>query len=681
MADDLLYKSWSISTKGWKASREDFYRNIFFQGNGRLGLRSAIPGDTDDSSSHGVYFAGLFREIKPGITDMVNMPDPFYVSLSVDGEVFESCSQADNISQSLDMHTGILRREWDFSGVHFVYQRVVSFADHGKAAISISFASEDEHEIRIMDVIDASVRNRPVNDDQCIKDEVLLDLIKGHSFSWSNGCLLLSFDDEGYPAYRKRHSGLGKELSNGVLCLLKGRSGGYESVVSFSGEGPDGTFESIAAESAEALALLWDKMDVCIDGPEADQCALRFNIFTLIQNAPDSDISIGARGLTHGRYKGNYFWDTDVFMLPYYLIAMPETAGHLAAFRINMLPAAMKGASDLNLEGARYPWMCSTDGLEQCESWDTGKCEIHITADVVWALERYLDSAGDEYREKVSRVFIETARYWRSRLQYIAATDEYRMLFVKGPDEYSGVSADNAYTSAMARHNIRLAVKAYREGYRFDMDEAECRELESIASKIRIPYSETLGTYLEDENYMLLEEIAPEILKQGNVPLYHTVCFDRLQRYKLIKQPDVLLLYIMLPGLFSREEAFAAWREYAPRTLHDSTLSWGMTSLAAYRLGLRKEGYDFFRKALFLDLEDLMENTSTEGLHVGAAGTLLEALFFGMLSLDLAKGISTGSPSLPEEWGRLSSRIWYREEWYVLDVEKEIVLKKIFDKE
>ena len=112
--------------------------------------------------------------------------------------------------------------------------------------------------------------------------------------------------------------------------------------------------------------------------------------------ARDGTVSIGARGLTHTRYKGCCFWDTDMFLMPFYLLTDPESARNLLEFRVRTLPAAREHAKKMNGTGARYPWMVSLDGSEQCESWDIGCSEVHVTADIAYAAGQYLDWTGDK---------------------------------------------------------------------------------------------------------------------------------------------------------------------------------------------------------------------------------------------------------------------------------------------
>src|SRR5574344_1771309 len=139
-------------------------------------------------------------------------------------------------------------------------------------------------------------------------------------------------------------------------------------------------FAKEAQLSADQLQKRWLNADIEIEGDVNVQGAIRYNILQLMMtdDRDDGRVSIGARGIMHGRYKGCYFWDADVFMLPFYLYSDPAAAKNLLMYRYNTLQDAKKSAGWFSLSGARYSWMCSDTGFEQCETWDTGCCEIHI---------------------------------------------------------------------------------------------------------------------------------------------------------------------------------------------------------------------------------------------------------------------------------------------------------------
>ena len=92
--------------------------------------------------------------------------------------------------------------------------------------------------------------------------------------------------------------------------------------------------------------------------------------------------------------------------------------------------------------------MSGEDGSEQCESWDIGLCETHITADVAYAADRYREITGDGTLDgALSQMYLETARYWLSRFTWEPGKNQYSSFFVKGPDEYCGAAVNNTFTN------------------------------------------------------------------------------------------------------------------------------------------------------------------------------------------------------------------------------------------
>ncbi len=663
-----IYRPWQIET-AITEQNERFCHSIFYQGNGRFGLRAVLPGDTYTSENHGAYKAGGFEYIKSGITDMVNLPDPLRLSVFIDSVPFSNRGS----KQSLDMKRGVVTRVWDTDQYSCTYSRVVSFSEKDLVGHRFTFQAKTHLALLVEDAIDDSVMNLPINDDQTVANEESLVLLKDSRFSWENGTVTMEGQTiHGTLSFTYTKSfgssvpGIESRSKKYYETVLEAGSGFFlEAVVSLEGREREGyDYDQFFQESEDALFLYWKEHDIILLGPVEDQCAIRWALFNLKQNEPEKGCSIGARGLTHSRYKGCYFWDTEVFILPYYLYTNPVAAKNILSYRIETFSSAREYAASLNLKGARYPWMSALDGSEQCESWDTGKCEVHVTADIVWAMDQYVKATGDHAfeRKDLVEIYHQTARFWASRFTYIAQNDRYEMLFVKGPNEYGGVTKNNTYTTCMALHTIKLTLSAAEKG-ELTLTSEEKAEFAAIISKAVIPYSEEEGTYMEDDLFLLQEPFDLKAHKTSGRALYHTICFDRLQRYKVVKQPDVLLLYLLLPEYFSEEEARNAWSLYEPITSHDSTLSWGMHSLIAYKLGLREAGEHYLRQAMLLDLEELMENTTGEGLHIGAMGAFLQAVLFGVMGLSFSDGVST-APALPASWHQVESKVTYKGEQY-----------------
>ena len=138
-------------------------------------------------------------------------------------------------------------------------------------------------------------------------------------------------------------------------------------------------------------------------------------------------------------------------------------------------------------------------------------------------------------------------------------------------------------------------------------------------------------------------------LKTDDGASYHHVCFDRLQRYQVIKQADTLLLMSRLPKKFTPEERLNAWEDFEPCCLHDAAEK-------------------YFKKALYLDLHEIMNNTGKEGLHLACLGETWSSIFFGFLGATFDGDTPVFSPVLPSGWKALRMNFYWRGESYRLIV-------------
>jgi len=683
----IQYEPWKIRCEG----REDpkFLESIFSQSNGYLGSRCSFFMDGAKAYERCNYLAGGFDYISPGVTDMVNLPDLFHFQLSLGTGEYQS------FSQSLDMHGGLFERKsvWkDEEGreTQIDISRFISMDNKHVSALSLELmALNYSGNAAVFMGIDGKTVNLPVDDDQTKENLDTVSLLSvSETETGEDYCFLKAeskassrlhvamtarmFQNRGTAKDASVPDCPAKELN---IPLVEGEMVRIEKILYTEAVLVDSetllhggqdlrphvinrSFAELLKDSEAAWKSRWDQADIEITQKGNDstiQSALRYNLFQLIQNCPweDPTVSIGARGLTHGRYKGCCFWDTDIFLLPFYLYTDPKAARNLILFRLNTLPDAKKNAKALNLPGARYPWMCAIGGIEQCQSWDIGRCEIHITADVAYAVENYLKISGDETLDSQSaQLYVETARYWAGRFSYDQRKDVYNLLFVKGPDEYCGVSGNNAYTVLLARHNLRLALQAVqRKDAKASVSEME--KWRDIIEKSRIEYDPDKDLYIQDDNFLRLEPFPGQKAGDGSAA-YHQYDFDWLQRYQVLKQADLVLLMVLKPEWFTKQEQKAIWDFYEPLTLHDSSLSFGIHAWAAANLGLEQKASEYFNKSLFLDLENRMKNTEREGIHLAAVGASWQAVIFGFAGLSLDNGKPELSPRLPKDWERLS---------------------------
>ncbi len=722
--NNINFNTWKVIENRYDPSKALFYESLFSMGNGYIGARGFQPEEERKPHENMVFAAGVFDYIKPGITDFVNTPNIFYIRLFIDNQPVDpfTCEITDYIRE-LDMKMGVLKRRLTIKdgrgrSTLIEYERFFSLFDKHLAISRYKVTPLDyEGNISVTAGIDGSSANNPVPDDQLKSESEIISLFnidmvrlyeenaafmklstKSRSIEIAEAiCVLCS---EGFKEYADACT----EKLAGVRCCTYAKAGNaavfdiFTSVyTSRDGLKDIGTaakeastraasrgFDRVLDESAAAWALKWDMSDIGIEGDDLLQQGLRFNIFHLISSNSEDDgrVSIGARGLTHSRYKGCYFWDTEIFMLPFFIFTNPQSAKNLLMFRYNTLGAAEQNAANQNLKGARYPWMCNSDGQEQCETWDIGFSEVHITADIAYAIDNYVRASGDTefLLDYGAEVIIKTARYWASRFTYDVQGDLYNMLYVKGPNEYGGVTLNNTYTTVMAIHNLELGKKAVELlkanrpekwaalSSAMDFNETEMLQWDEIIKKAKINYDKERHLYIEDDNFYKLEPLDIKAHKNGDTPLYKTICFDRLQRYRVIKQADVILMMCLLRNEFDELEMQAAWKEYEPITLHDSSLSYGTHAQIAAWLGLTEDAYKYLMKSVRLDIDDIMDNTGKEGIHFAGLGASWQAFVFGLCGVYAGGEGLTLQPHLPEHIKHIEFKLIYKGTKYKFEI-------------
>jgi hypothetical protein len=182
--------------------------------------------------------------------------------------------------------------------------------------------------------------------------------------------------------------------------------------------------DTAQGQLASATAIGW--RDVLIGGDPAAQHALRFALYHLngAANLQDEIVSIAARALTGADYHGHVFWDTEIFLLPFYTLTWPEAARALLTYRFRTLDGARAKAERLGFRGAMYAWESADTGAETCPQHAIGPdrrivdilCgtqELHISADVAYAVWHYWEATGDDafLQEAGAEILLETARF------------------------------------------------------------------------------------------------------------------------------------------------------------------------------------------------------------------------------------------------------------------------------
>ncbi len=427
-------------------------------------------------------------------------------------------------------------------------------------------------------------------------------------------------------------------------------------------------FDRLARSQADWLERYWAVCDVELDGDAAAQQAVRWNLFQLAQaSACIEGYGIAAKGVTGAGYEGHYFWDTEMYVLPFLAYSQPEAARELLRYRWRTLPQARCRARALDERGALYPWR-TINGEEASPYYPAGTAQYHIDAAIAFAMHRYVTATGDTdfLRDEGAEILVETARLWETLGFYDDGDDPtFHLHAVTGPDEYSTVVDDNFYTNAMARFHLRFAARAASSLAATDPDAHralvertglgpdEPASWERAADAMHLPYDRRLGIHAQDRSFLDRERWDFEAAPPDRYPLllhYHPLV---IYRHQVLKQPDVVMALYLLGHEFSLDVKRRDFDYYDPLTTGDSSLSTSVQSIVAAEVGHTDLALAYFRRCLYLDLADTHHNAS-EGVHIAAAGGTWLALVHGFAGMVDAGHALRFAPRLPLEWDRLA---------------------------
>jgi trehalose/maltose hydrolase-like predicted phosphorylase len=443
-------------------------------------------------------------------------------------------------------------------------------------------------------------------------------------------------------------------------------------------------WRAVLAAHEAAWDARWIASDIVIEGDEESQRALRFAVYHLTSAAnPDDDhVSIGARALTGDAYLGHVFWDTEIYLLPFYTAVWPEAARALLMYRFHTLPGARAKASHFGFKGALYAWESADTGMETTPEHVvlsdgtvvdilTGRMEHHISADVAYAVWHYWRATGDDdfFLQAGAEILLDTARFWVSRA--VLEPDGNRHIrHVIGPDEYHEDVDDNAFTNVMARWNIARALDAVdllRARWpnqaaallkTLALGDDELAEWRDVIAQIVIGLDPVTGVYEQFAGFHMLEPLDLAGYAERTVPIDVVIGRERTRRSQVVKQADVVALIALVPEEFPAASAETNFRHYEPRCAHGSSLSAGMHALVAARLGDADMALRYLRETAATDLD--LDPNSAGGVRIAGLGALWQAVMLGFVGLDL-RGDTLGiDPKLPPQWRSLSVRVCWR---------------------
>jgi trehalose/maltose hydrolase-like predicted phosphorylase len=286
----------------------------------------------------------------------------------------------------------------------------------------------------------------------------------------------------------------------------------------------------------------------------------------------------------------------------------------------------------------------------------TGELEEHIVADVAWAASFYLDWAGDALFAAGPglRIFIETARYWASRIR-VDPRGRAHIYGVIGPDEYHEPVDDNAFTNVMARWNLRRAASAATAA----VSEGERRRWLELAEALVDGYDPATRVYEQFAGFHRLEPLVIAEMAHRPIAADLLLGHERVAAAQVLKQADVLMLHHLVPDEVAADSLEANLSHYEPRTAHGSSLSPAIHAALFARARRFGAALDALRLSARLDVDDLTGTTSG-GLHLATMGGVWQALVFGFAGIRVTAAGLNVDPRLPDAWNALELNMRFR---------------------
>lgn len=454
-------------------------------------------------------------------------------------------------------------------------------------------------------------------------------------------------------------------------------------------------YEKIRQMQITYMHNFWEGADIQIDGDNALQQGLRFNLFHIMQGAGrDGKTGMGAKGLTGEGYEGHYFWDTEMYVLPVLVFTDPALAKSLLHFRFATLEQAKERARILgHQKGALYPWR-TINGTEASTYYPLGTAQYHINADIAYAFWLYYTVTKDYdfLKEEAVEVLCETARVWADVGSFAKCKgNRYCICCVTGPDEYNALVDNNFYTNLMARENLRAALKALeiikedKESYnklihKIGLTDDECILWQKIMKKMYLPYDEQLGIYPQDDGFLMRKQWddskIPEEKRHLLYENYHPLF---VFRQRMSKQADAILGFYLHSNFFTKEEIKKNYDFYQTVTLHHSSLSTCIFGIVACQIEYYEEAFRYFTESARMDLDDY-HNNFYAGIHAANMAGTWQAMVNGFAGMRVNNGKLEFHPFLPDSWNGYRFLITYQRSRLEVNVSKGEVMVTLKNK-
>lgn len=727
--------NWKVSESGFDSGKNTSNGNKYLLGNGYMGVRGTLD-EFEKDGYVAVNLAGIYDQVGDAWREPLNAPNGLFAYAVADGEKLDiNAKEPESHELTLDYRRALLSREtvWKVNSgkVTVKTERFASMPSPHLLGSRFTVVTDADMPVKIVTGIDSDVWdiNGPhydkvegstgVNSAKVVTtthesaDNVCVVCECRPSFEASEGSV-----NEGLKTLKtyefNAKAGVEYTIDKLVAVYTSKDSDTFEAdAVKLAESKADEGYDAAKAENIDMWEQKWKVSEIIIEGDDKAMEAINYSLYHLHCIAPrhSDSMSIAARGLSGQTYKGAVFWDTEMFMLDFFLFTEPAVAKTLMKYRIDTLQGAKDKAAGYGFDGAFYAWESQEGGFDGCSDYNvtdvfTGRPmrtffkdkQIHISAAVVYGIMRYVRFTGDTsiLNEGGAETVIECAKFYYSLLLKKVNSDRYELHDVIGPDEYHERVNNNGYTNRMAKYTFDAAAEI-TEG-KCGLDEsvmASLREMYDMADlaakfadaaeKIYIPQPDSETGIIEQfDGYLKLEDCSVDEVRSRllHEKEYWGGAYGVAAHTQVIKQADVVTWLTLFADEFDDDILLKNWSFYEPRTEHGSSLSACMYALLACRCGLSDWAYPFFMKSASADIKGGGKEWAglvyIGGTHPAAAGGAYMNVVKGFGGFSIKNGEVCVEPALPSNWTKLSYNIEYKNKLYhieIVDGKAEITVK------
>ncbi len=689
-----------IIREGFKLSENKAYEGMMTYGNGYMNIRGGFEFDSshmkqtekymrfpdnvtlekpkNGNGKWGIFVSGIVGSHPLLNEEMVNLPYFLGINIIIDDQQVEILDHIVDFSSTLHIDQGILsyRLTFLYDAELFTLEslRCADIKHKHYHHQEMRIETQSQKKIVLESFIDGGVTTNGYN--HFVKNkssylekglDVCVETDLGQTIQ-----IIQKIKTDGEKCYQRKRDG---RIS---IFHLLGPSKEIikDTFISTSRECTSCEIENYCFDKNEQKRLwgdIWKEMDVIIKGDEVLQDKVRYSIFHLFRSkkAGDEFVAIDAKGVAGEAYFGHYFWDTEIYLLPFYLYTNPDMAKELLMFRVHTLQQAKENAKAYGYRGAKYPWESSISGKEQCSNWQYKDLEIHVSFDIAYGMYQYYKVTGDwqTMERYFLEVLIEVSTFIVDR-SYVDEEGAVHINGVMGPDEYLAFTNDNAFTNHTAKFVLKKTVELMKH---FNRNDERQKVFETTAAHMTLHCDDEKKLVWQCQDFEKLEEIDfDKVWLDRNQPFGRFISQEKNYRTKALKQGDVICLHYMFEKDYDEVYVRNALDYYEPLTTHDSSLSYIIHSILFAKTGDLQRSYRFLTKSMDIDFGCL---GAGEGIHIANCGGVYQSVLYGLCGL--VNPMFTDKlefyPNLPSSIQKIETKIKYKGKSYKIKITQKDV--------